>query len=128
MERRPHIILSIYEKLGGVVENGREYRDLGTVIDEAVKENRVLSYDKKMRGVLPVTAQHQALGSITDTSLKENIAQFQKEVNNFKQKIRQIIPCETQHIPQQLRAGTQRTHSGWWTRQQRKHLRTARQD
>lgn len=86
MERRPHIILSIYEKLGGVVENGREYRDLGTVIDEAVKENRVLSYDKKMRGVLPVTAQHQTLGSITDTSLKENIAQFQKEVNNFKQK------------------------------------------
>lgn len=86
MERRPHIILSIYEKLGGVVEGGREYRDLGTVIDEAVKKNRVLSYDKKMRGVLPVTAQHQTLGSITDTSLKENIAQFQKEVNNFKQK------------------------------------------
>lgn len=51
-----------------------------------MKENRVLSYDKKMRGVLPVTAQHQTLGSITDTSLKENIAQFQKEVNNFKQK------------------------------------------
>lgn len=33
-----------------------------------------------------MTAQHQTLGSITDTSLKENIAQFQKEVNNFKQK------------------------------------------
>ena len=86
MARRPHIILSIYEKLGGVVENGREYRDLGTVIDEAVKENRVLSYDKTMRDILKGTAQHQTLGSITETSLADNIAQFQKEVNNFKQK------------------------------------------
>lgn len=86
MAQRPHIILSIYERLEGMSPEGREYKGLTAVIDEAAKENRVLSYDKEMRDALPLTAQLSTLGSITDTSLKENIAQFQKEVNNFKQK------------------------------------------
>ena len=84
MTRRPHIVLSIYERLEGMIEGGKEYKDLATVIDEAAKENRVLSYDKEMRDVLPVTAQLSTLGSITETSLKQNVSQFQKEVKSFK--------------------------------------------
>lgn len=86
MTRRPHIVLSIYERLEGMIEGGKEYKDLATVIDEAAKENRVLSYDKEMRDVLPVTAQLSTLGSITETSLKQNVSQFQKEVKSFKGK------------------------------------------
>lgn len=86
MAQRPHIILSIYERLEGMSPEGREYKGLTAVIDEAAKEKKVLSYDKTKRDILPLTAQLSTLGSITDTSLKENIAQFQKEVNNFKQK------------------------------------------
>ncbi len=86
MTRRPHIVLSIYERLEGMIEGGKEYKDLATVIDEAAKENRVLSYDKEMRDVLPVTAQLSTLGSITETSLKQNVSQFQKEVKSFKEK------------------------------------------
>ena len=86
MAQRPHIILSIYERLEGKSPEGREYKGLTAVIDEAAKEKKVLSYDKTKRDILPLTAQLSTLGSITDTSLKENIAQFQKEVNNFKQK------------------------------------------
>ena len=86
MTRRPHIVLSIYERLEGMIEGGKEYKDLATVIDEAAKENRVLSYDKEMRDVLPVTAQLSTLGSITETSLKQNVSQFRKEVKSFKEK------------------------------------------
>lgn len=86
MAQRPHIILSIYERLEGMSPEGREYKGLTAVIDEAAKEKKVLSYDKTKRDILPLTAQLSTLGSITDTSLEENIAQFQKEVNNFKQK------------------------------------------
>lgn len=84
---KPHITLSIYEKLEGIKnERGETYKDLATFIDDAVNANKVISYDKEMSDSLPVIAKRSRLGNITASSLNDNVAQFRKEVNDFREK------------------------------------------
>lgn len=83
--RRPHITLSIYEKLEGVQNRkGGTYKSLAEFVDEAVTNGRVISYNKEMSADLPVIAQRSRLGNVTESSLKNNLSQFRSNVNSFK--------------------------------------------
>lgn len=84
---RPHITLSVYEKLEGVLDpKGNEYTGLAQFVDDAVKNGKVISYNKEISDGLPVIAQRSQLGNITASSLNKNVAQFQKEVKDFRAK------------------------------------------
>ena len=84
MNRKPHIVMSIYEKLEDYNGRGAAKKDLATLIDSAIDEGRILSYDKEISDGLPVTAQRPRLGSITASSLENNVSQFRNSVNEFK--------------------------------------------
>ena len=82
---RPHITLSIYERLEGEKnERGREYRGLAEILDDAIDSGKIISYDKEISDGLPVIAQHSRLGNVTESSLNKNLAQFQQEVKDFR--------------------------------------------
>lgn len=84
---KPHITLSIYEKLEGVKnEKGGTYKGLAAFIDDAVDGGKVISYDKNMSDDLPVIAQRSRLGNVTASSLNKNLTQFQKEVKDYRAK------------------------------------------
>ena len=51
------------------------------IIDEAIKDNKLLVYDKKIRADVPVTAKRSSLGSVTTSTLAKSIAQFKRDVN-----------------------------------------------
>lgn len=85
LSRRPHITLSIYEKLEGVKnKNGETYKSLAEFVDNAVENGKVLGYNKEISDDLPVIAQCSGLGNITESSLNNNLSQFRKNVNHFK--------------------------------------------
>ena len=87
LSRRPHITLSIYEKLEGVKNrNGETYKSLAEFVDDAVENGKVIGYNKEISDGLPVIAQRSRLGNITESSLNINLSQFRKNVNDFKKK------------------------------------------
>lgn len=87
LSRRPHITLSIYEKLEGVKNrNGETYKSLAEFVDDAVENGKVIGYNKEISDGLPVIAQRSWLGNITESSLNNNLSQFRKNVNDFKKK------------------------------------------
>ena len=57
-------------------------------IEKAINDHRVLDYDKGKGSALTVTGQRSRLESITVASLTNNIAQFEKFVKDFKEKIK----------------------------------------
>ena len=82
--RKPHVVLTISER-GFEAEDG--YDGYLEVINNAVRNGKVLSYDKeKMRDYLSVIANHTRVGNITSKSLADNIARFRKFVNEFREK------------------------------------------
>ena len=87
LSRRPHITLSIYEKLEGVKNrNGETYKSLAEFVDDAVENGKVIGYNKEISDGLPVIAKRSRLGNITESSLNNNLSQFRKNVNDFKKK------------------------------------------
>lgn len=73
------------------------YKDLGAFVDDAAKNGNIISYDKIISDSLPVIAQRSGLGNVTELSLKKNVAQFQKEVNDFRANHRifyQLLPVD----------------------------------
>lgn len=81
--RKPHIVLTIEER-SAVEDGGRS--GWSDIIDNAIKEKRVLSFDKKTRDYLSVKAKTTSLGIITDKSLTDNTTAFRAEINRFKEK------------------------------------------
>lgn len=94
-ETRPHVVLTIAER--NFFEDGGRV-GWAELIRNAVKEGRVLDFNKKERSSLSEVAQSAGLGDITDASLKKNLAQFQKEVKQFR---------ESNNIRYQLKSATE---------------------
>lgn len=94
-ETRPHVVLTIAER-NFFEDGGRVGWD--ELIRNAIKEGRVLDFNKKERSSLSEVAQSAGLGDITDASLKKNLAQFQKEVKQFR---------ESNNIRYQLKSATE---------------------
>lgn len=94
-ETRPHVVLTIAER--NFFEDGGRV-GWAELIRNAVKEGRVLDFNKKERSNLSEVAQSAGLGDITDASLKKNLAQFQKEVKQFR---------ESNNIRYQLKSATE---------------------
>ena len=92
---RPHVVLTIAER-NFFEDGGRVGWD--ELIRNAIKDGRVLDYNKKERSNLSVIAQPAGLGNITEASLKKNLAQFQKEVKQFR---------ESNNIRYQLKSATE---------------------
>lgn len=92
---RPHVVLTIAER-NFFEDGGRVGWD--EVIYNAINDGRVLDFNKKERQNLTVIAQPAGLGNITDASLKKNLAQFQKEVKQFR---------ESNNIRYQLKSATE---------------------
>lgn len=84
-KKRPHIAVTFYgHPYQYEGDSGR--RTVIDVVNEAIVEKRVLDYDsKKVRADLPLIAQDSTLGNVAVPTLMKNVAQFQKEVNRFKQ-------------------------------------------
>ncbi len=82
-EHRPHVVLTI-SPIPAVNTEGR--KGLSDMIQKAASEKTILYLDKKMTAALPVNAQNVNLGIVTDASVRNSLAQFQKEVNRFKEK------------------------------------------
>ena len=101
--RRPHIVLSVFEK-NIFKEDGRE--GIADVIRNAVREKRVISFDKKMRDYLTVKTKEASLGIISEQSLADNLSQFLKEIKSFKEKNRIFYKIPNSHgmSPRQLLA------------------------
>ena len=81
-ETRPHVVLTIAER--NFFEEGGRY-GWADVIKRAINEGTVIDFNKKERSSLSEVAQSVGLGDITDASLKKNLAQFQKEVKQFRE-------------------------------------------
>lgn len=92
---RPHVVLTIAER-NFFEDGGRVGWD--ELIRNAIKDGRVMDYSKKERSNLSVIAQPAGLGNITEASLKKNLAQFQKEVKQFR---------ESNNIRYQLKSATE---------------------
>jgi len=84
LEKKPHVVLSIYEKTEDATARGKQRSGLYDFVSDAAKEGRIISMDKNLSAGLPVIAQHPELGNITTSSLKDNLAQFRKSVNDFR--------------------------------------------
>ena len=87
---KPHVVLSIYET-DMVKESNDEAKksrnkSLEEIVEQAVKDGKVIDFDKKMRDTLSVIAEQARLGDITETSLANSLAQFRKEIKTFKEK------------------------------------------
>ena len=84
MNVRPHVLLTISNR--PLFGEGRR----GTVeaIHDAIAEKRILGMAdiKKVRASLTLTGQHTKLASITVNALSQNVAQFQREVKQFRAK------------------------------------------
>lgn len=94
-ETRPHVVLTIAER--NFFEEGGRY-GWADVIKRAINEGTVIDFNKKERSSLSEVAQSVGLGDITDASLKKNLAQFQKEVKQFR---------ESNNIRYQLKSATE---------------------
>lgn len=94
-ETRPHVVLTIAER--NFFEEGGRY-GWADVIKRAIDEGTVIDFNKKERSSLSEVAQSVGLGDITDASLKKNLAQFQKEVKQFR---------ESNNIRYQLKSATE---------------------
>ena len=94
-ETRPHVVLTIAER--NSFEEGGRY-GWADVIKRAINEGTVIDFNKKERSSLSEVAQSVGLGDITDASLKKNLAQFQKEVKQFR---------ESNNIRYQLKSATE---------------------
>ena len=94
-ETRPHVVLTIAER--NFFEDGGRY-GWADVIKRAINEGTVIDFNKKERSRLSEVAQSVGLGDITDASLKKNLAQFQKEVKQFR---------ESNNIRYQLKSATE---------------------
>ncbi|MGM9587931.1 MAG: hypothetical protein ACI3VA_10640 [Candidatus Limivicinus sp.] len=81
-KKRPHIVLTIAERdfTGTLNRDGH-----AEIIRKAVESGKIISFDKERRAELSVIAQQARLGNITDSTLEKNIAQFQKEIKDFKE-------------------------------------------
>ena len=81
--RKPHVVLTVAE---------RDYRENGgrvgllDIVENAVKDRRVISFDKEKRDYLSVNTKATSLGIITEKSLEDNLAHFRKEIKAFKEK------------------------------------------
>lgn len=84
MKVRPHVLLTISNR--PLFGEGRR----GTVeaIHDAIAEKRILGMAdiKKVRANLTLTSQHTKLTGITVNALSQNVAQFQREVKQFRAK------------------------------------------
>lgn len=84
MKVRPHVLLTISNR--PLFGEGRR----GTVeaINDAIAEKRILGMAdiKKVRASLTLTGQHTKLASVTVNALSQNVAQFQREVKQFRAK------------------------------------------
>lgn len=84
MNVRPHVLLTISNR--PLFGEGRR----GTVeaINDAIAEKRILGMAdiKKVRANLTLTGQHTKLASVTVNALSQNVAQFQREVKQFRAK------------------------------------------
>lgn len=84
MNVRPHVLLTISNR--PLFGEGRR----GTVeaIHDAIAEKRILGMAdiKKVRANLTLTGQHTKLASVTVNALSQNVAQFQREVKQFRAK------------------------------------------
>lgn len=84
MKVRPHVLLTISNR--ALFGEGRR----GTVeaINDAIAEKRILGMAdiKKVRANLTLTSQHTKLTGITVNALSQNVAQFQREVKQFRAK------------------------------------------
>ena len=84
MKVRPHVLLTISNR--ALFGEGRR----GTVetINDAIAEKRILGMAdiKKVRANLTLTGQHTKLASVTVNALSQNVAQFQREVKQFRAK------------------------------------------
>ena len=91
--RKPHVVLTVAE---------RDYRENGgrvgllDIVENAVKDRRVISFDKEKRDYLSVNTKATSLGIITEKSLEDNLAHFRKEIKAFKEKTKLITPLVTQ--------------------------------
>jgi FtsZ-binding cell division protein ZapB len=56
------------------------------IVENAVKDRRVISFDKEKRDYLSVNTKATSLGIITEKSLEDNLAHFRKEIKAFKEK------------------------------------------
>lgn len=79
--KRPHIAVTFY---GHDYDNDGGRKGLVDIITDAVENNAVLHLDKKARADLPLIAKRAPLGNVTSRTLQKSIAQFQREVNQFK--------------------------------------------
>lgn len=81
--RKPHVVLTVAE---------RDYRESGgrvgllDIVENAVKDRRVISFDKEKRDYLSVNTKATSLGIITEKSLEDNLAHYRKEIKAFKEK------------------------------------------
>ena len=84
MKVRPHVLLTISNR--ALFGEGRR----GTVeaINDAIAEKSILGMAdiKKVRANLTLTGQHTKLASVTVNALSQNVAQFQREVKQFRAK------------------------------------------
>ena len=84
MKVRPHVLLTISNR--PLFGEGRR----GTVeaIHDAIAEKRILGMAdiKKVRASLTLTGQHTKLASVTVNALSQNVAQFQREVKQYRAK------------------------------------------
>lgn len=82
-EKKPHIVLTIAERdyvgMGGRVG----YLEL---IQNAIKNGRILDYKKERGNDLSVIANPAGVGDITESFLNANVSQFKKEIKQFKEK------------------------------------------
>lgn len=82
-ERKPHVVLTVaernYTEAGGRV-------GLLDIIENAIKDGRVISFDKEKRDYLSVNTKATSLGIITEQSLANNIARFRNEIKAYKEK------------------------------------------
>lgn len=81
--RKPHVILTVAER--ALEEEGGR---VGTIriVNDAVKDGKILFYDKKKRDYLSVNPETISLSVVTEQSLERNIARFRAEVNAFKKR------------------------------------------
>ena len=87
---KPHVVLSIYET-DMVKESNDEAKksrnkSLEEIVEQAVKDGKVIDLDKKTRDALSVIAERTGLGNVTEASLANSLAQFRKEIKTFKEK------------------------------------------
>lgn len=79
---KPHVVLTVAEREWFAKEGRTGYDE---IINNAIKENRVIDFDKNKKDDLTEVAQTTSLGSITVSSLEHNLSQFKKEINTYKE-------------------------------------------